>query len=110
STCTWATTAWSYAEVLGLFGREGIDMATAWSPPDPDEPAFAAFKLFRSFDGNGGQFEGVSVRASVTGQDGVQAFAAVSATRMTVALINENGGSSDVIVDVGSFEPAETAA
>ena len=100
----------TYAEVLGIFGREGLDMATAWAPPDMAEPAFAAYKLFRNFDGKGGQFEGVGVRASVGGQGGVQAYASVSADRMTVALVNENGGNVDVTVDVGSFEPAATAA
>jgi hypothetical protein len=52
----------TYAEVLGIFARQGLDMATAWAPPGPSEPAFAAFKLFRNFDGNGGKFESVSVR------------------------------------------------
>lgn len=100
----------TYATVLGLFGREGLDMATAWAPPGTDEAAFAAYKLFRNFDGKGGQFEGVSVRAAVSGQDGIEAFASVSTDRMTVAVINGNGGNTDVTVDVGSFEPGATAA
>ena len=76
----------TYAEVLGLFGREGLEMATAWSPPDPNEHAFAAFKLFRNYDGNGGQFEDVSVRATVTGTSATisQALMAWSCSASTV--------------------------
>jgi hypothetical protein len=52
----------------------------------------------------------VSVRADVSGQEGVRAYAAVSETRMTVALVNENGASSDVTVKLGNFEPGTTAS
>lgn len=99
----------TYAEVLGIFAREGVHVATAWSPPDPDQPAFAAFKLFRNFDGAGAGFEAVSVRAAVSGGAGVEAYAAVGQTRMTVALVNENGGAEDVTVSLGNFMPGATA-
>jgi MYXO-CTERM domain-containing protein len=98
-----------YAEVLGIFGREGLDMATAWSPPGPDEAAFAAYRLYRNFDGNGGHFESVSVKATASGGAGVEAYAAVSETRMTVALVNENGGATATTVTLGSFSPGASA-
>lgn len=98
----------TYAEVLGLFAREGLDMATAWSPPDPAEPAFAAFKLYRNYDGKGGQFEAVSVRATVTGS-GVQAYAATGASRLTVVLVNEEQGDVGADVSFGDFVPSGAA-
>ncbi|HEX7480424.1 MAG TPA: glycoside hydrolase family 44 protein [Polyangiales bacterium] len=98
----------TYAEVLGIFGREGLDMATAWSPPAATEKAFSAYRLYRNFDGQGGHFEDVGVKTSVTGS-GVQAFAAVSSTRVTTVLINETGSSQTVHVSFGNFTTGKNA-
>lgn len=100
----------TYAEVLGIFAREGVHMATAWAPPSEGEIAFAAFRLFRDYDGNGGQFEAVSVPADISGGTGVEAYAAVGQTRMTVALVNEGGADAAVTVTLGNFEPEPMAA
>lgn len=99
----------TYAELLGIFGREGLDAATAWAPPGATENAFGAFMLYRNFDGAGGQFESTSVRATTSG-GGVAAFAATGPARMTVVLVNQNGAPAAVIVHVASFEALATAA
>ncbi len=92
----------TYAEVLGIFGREGVDLATAVSPPATTEAAFGAFKLFRNYDGAGAAFEATSVRATVSGT-GVVAYAAMGPTRMTVVLVNEATTPASVDVKVGAF-------
>jgi MYXO-CTERM domain-containing protein len=99
----------TYAEVLGVFGREGLDMATAWSPPAPTEKAFGAFVLYRNFDGQGGHFGDSNARATVTGS-GVAAFAATDNEQMTVALINETGAATNVSVSLANFQPRGTAS
>jgi MYXO-CTERM domain-containing protein len=98
----------AYAELLGIYGREGLDLAAAWNAPGVNEAAFSAYRLYRNFDGSGGQFESVSVKTTVNGP-GVEAYAAVSETRMTVALVNENGSPTAATVTVGSFNPGTTA-
>jgi Glycoside hydrolase family 44 len=103
------TGAVTYAEVLGIFAREGLDVATAWSPPDTNEAAFAAYALYRNFDGKGGHFEDVSVKATVSGGAGVEAYAAVSDKRVTVVLVNENGQAENTGVTLGNFMPGATA-
>lgn len=100
----------TYAEVLGLFGREGAHLATAWSPPGPGEVAFAAYRLYRNYDGAGSGFEGVSVKATAEAGSGVEAYAAAGEERLTVALVNENGAATDVAVSLGNFEAAGQAA
>lgn len=82
-----ASGAVALAIVLGTFGSEGVDLATYWTAPPPDSPAGAAFRLYRNFDGNGGEFGDVSLgtRSSCAG---ISAFAA----RHSV------GGAIDVIV------------
>ena len=97
--------------MLGIFGREGLDAATAWSPPAATEAAFGAFKLYRNYDGQGSGFESVSVRATVTGSGrNVRAYAAVGATRATLALVNEDAAPVDVTVSLGSFSATGAAA
>ena len=43
-------------DVLGIFGREPLDFANMWSPPGAQDPIAYAFRMFRNYDGNGGQF------------------------------------------------------
>ena len=99
----------TYAEVLGIFGREGLDMATAWGSPDATLRAFSAYELFRNYDGNGGTFGSTSVSAKVGGS-GVQAFAASSATRLTVVLTNANGAPTNATVSIAGFAPGTSAS
>jgi MYXO-CTERM domain-containing protein len=106
---TTATGAVTYAEVLGIFAREGVDMATAWSPPSIGDPAFGAYVLYRNFDGAGGAFESTYARTTVTGA-GVAAFGAVGPTRATVALANENSSATDVVITLGNFQADATAS
>src|SRR5262249_3952818 len=93
----------------GLFGREGLDAATAWSPPAATEKAFGAFVLYRNFDGQGGHFEDSNARATVTGS-GVAAFAATGLTQMTVVLVNEGASAQNVMVQLQNFESRATAS
>jgi hypothetical protein len=51
-----ASGAVALAEVLGVLGREGVDLATYWTFPPPGSPAGAAFRLYRNFDGRGSGF------------------------------------------------------
>ncbi|HTJ83072.1 MAG TPA: glycoside hydrolase family 44 protein [Polyangiaceae bacterium] len=99
---TTAVGAVTYAEILGIFGREGADMATAWGAPLDSQTSFAAYRLFRNFDGQGAAFERASIPATVTGS-GVMAFASVSETRMTVALDNETSQAQATTVSLGNF-------
>ena len=44
------------ADVLGIFGRENLDLATLWSPPDSSQPGAFAFRMYRNYDTNGHGF------------------------------------------------------
>jgi hypothetical protein len=48
--------ALAIADVLGIFGREGVDLAAYWRAPAPDSPGALAFRLYRDYDGQGGRF------------------------------------------------------
>ncbi len=82
------------ADVLGIFGREGVDLATMWAPPDADDPAGYAFRMFRNYDGtglDGGKFGETSLGAETADVDRVSVFASQrdSDGAVTVMLINK---------------------
>jgi hypothetical protein len=86
-----ASGAVAEAEALGIFGREGVDLAAYWTYPPPDSPPGAAFRLFRNFDGHGATFGDRSLRAT-SGSSRVAAFASRHSDtgEMDVVLANES--------------------
>lgn len=64
------------ADVLGVFGREGVDLAAFWGTLNSTVPIGQAFKIYRNYDGAKSTFGDTSVAASVTNPDNVSAFAA----------------------------------
>jgi Glycoside hydrolase family 44 len=86
-----ASGAVALAEALGVFGREGVDVAAYWTYPPPASPAGAAFRLYRRYDGNGATFGDRSL--PVTSSDrAVAAFASRHSDtgEVDVVLANES--------------------
>ena len=83
--------ATAQADIMGIFGRENLDLATRWTTPDASTPTYKAMKLYRNYDGNKSTFGDTSVSATVPNPDNVSAFAAVRSTdgALTVMVINK---------------------
>ena len=83
--------ATAQADIWGIFGREGLDLATRWTTPDPSTPTYKAMKLFRNYDGNQSAFGDTSVLANAPNPDNVAAFAAQRSTdgTLTIMVINK---------------------
>jgi len=103
--------ALAQAEVLGVFGREGLDLATLWAPPEAGQPGAFAFRMYRNYDGNGGRFGDVSVRAVSSQPDTLSIYAAqrTSDGALTVIVINKSGGDRAVDLALAGFAPAAPA-
>jgi hypothetical protein len=105
--------ATAQADVLGIFGRDGLDIATRWEAPDESTPTFKAMQLYRNYDGKDSTFGNVSVsdKAS-TNPDELSSFAAQRGSNgaLTVIVINKNL-SSDKAVDIvlANFQAARKA-
>jgi hypothetical protein len=56
--------ALAIADVLGIYGRAGVEGATYYRNPQPGSPGFLAFTLFGDYDGSGSWFGGRSVTAT----------------------------------------------
>lgn len=93
-------------EALGIFGREGVYLATYWTAPKPKSPAWFAFQMFRNFDGRGGAFGNVSLPAQSTAPDTVSAFASRERGWVDVMLLNKDlGAGHRVSLDLNRATP-----
>jgi hypothetical protein len=82
--------ATAQADILGIFGREGLDIATRWATPATGSPVYLAMKLYRNYDGRHSGFGETSISARAPDADQVAAFAALRADgALTVMAINK---------------------
>jgi hypothetical protein len=88
--------ATAQADILGIFGREGLDIATRWTTPASSSPVYKAIKMYRNYDGNKSTFGETSVLAAVPNPDNVAAFAAQRTNdgALTIMVINKQLSSS----------------
>lgn len=78
------------ADALGVFGREGLDMACYWAYPPPASPAYLAFRLYRNADGQGHGFGDISCAATAARPDALSVYAARDTAQnvLTIILLN----------------------
>jgi len=83
--------ATAQADLLGIFGREGLDMANRWTAPAAGTPTYLAMKLFRNYDDRGAAFGDVSIAARAPDPDRVAVFAArrTADAALTIVAINK---------------------
>jgi len=104
--------ATTQADILGIFGRESLDLAARWTTPDPTTPTYKAIKMYRNYDGNRSTFGDVSVSAAVLNPDNVAAFAAqrTSDGALTVMVISKYlSGTTPVSIAINNFSGSGTA-
>ncbi|HTL69350.1 MAG TPA: glycoside hydrolase family 44 protein [Lacunisphaera sp.] len=109
--------ATTQADVLGIYGREGVDLATRWtvakqwdSSPTVYHVTHLASVIYRNYDGKNSTFGETSVAATVANPDNLSAFAAVRADgALTVMVINKQPGSTPVTVNLANFNPGTAA-
>jgi hypothetical protein len=78
------------ANVLGIFGREDVYLATYWTAPKPDSPAWFAFRMYRNPDGNGNAFGKTSIRSTSSAAATVSAFSSRDPSWVDVMLVNND--------------------
>jgi hypothetical protein len=97
--------ATAQADIYGILGREGMDMAARWTTPDAATPTFKAMKMYRNYDGQNSAFGDTSVSASVPNPDNVSAFAAVRSAdgALTVMVVNKAASATQVNLTLANF-------
>src|SRR5512137_2836004 len=108
--------ATAQADILGIFGREGLDLATRWTTPastlSSSTPTYKAMKMFRNYDGNKSTFGDTSVSATGPNPNNVSTFAAVRSSdgALTLLVINKQlTAAAATTVNLANFPAAGTA-
>jgi hypothetical protein len=111
--------ALAQAEILGIFGREGLDLAALWNYPDASlgydnfesQPGAYAFRLYRNYDGAGSKFGDVSVSANSATPEQLAIYAAQRSAdnALTLMIINKTGGSLTGNIALTNFTPTGDA-
>ncbi len=81
------------ADTLGIFGKYGVHMATYWPDTSDDNYAYAAFRMFRNYDGDGNGFGDTEVKATNSDPVNTSVYASIDASdnhRMVIVAINKN--------------------
>ena len=101
--------ALAIADTLGIYGRDGVYMASYWRNPEALSPGYFAFKMYGNYDDQGSSFSGVAVAADSDDQHQVASYAALDPLdgHLRVMLINKQPDDDlDVRVDLGAWEAA----
>jgi hypothetical protein len=79
------------ADGLGLFGQQGVDLASYWGMNDPsNDPTANAFLMFRNYDGRGSHFGDTSVAVSAAAAAGLEVYAAQRSADAAVTIVVVN--------------------
>ncbi|WP_229798592.1 cellulose-binding domain-containing protein [Planomonospora parontospora] len=92
--------ALAQADILGVFGRKRLDLATLWTAPESDEPVAHAFRMYRNYDGRGGAFGESAVKATSADQDRLAVYAAERGSDEALTLVVVNKTGEDLTSDV----------
>jgi hypothetical protein len=102
--------ALAQADVLGIFGREGLDLATLWAPPSNSQPGAYAFRMYRNYDGQGGAFGDMGVRASSADQGHLAIYAARRGDgALTLMIVNKSANSLTSQINLANFTSSGAA-
>jgi len=100
------------ADILGIFGREGLNIGVRWTTPQSQSHAYNAFKMYRNYDGNQSRFGDLSVSTTVPDPDQISAFSALRSSdrTMTIMIVAKNlVDSTPVTVNLANFAPSGAA-
>lgn len=105
------------ADVLGIFGREGVSLATLWGPPTSMEPGAFAFKMYRNYDAQGDTFGNISVESASSDQSRLAIYGAERTDTtgqgkdaLTLMVINKTDNDLTSTVNVKNFSPDQQDA
>jgi len=103
--------ALAQADVLGIFGREGLDLATLWGPPTATQPGAYAFRIYRNYDGAHSQFGDTAVSAASADQSTLAVYAAqrTGDSALTLIVINKTSSGLTSDLSLAGFTPSGDA-
>ena len=105
--------ALAQADILGIFGREGLDIGALWGPPSPTTqiPGLMAFEIFRNYDGAGARFGDTALTSTSADQGKLAVYGALRAAdrQVTVVVINKTYGDLSTTLSLANLAPSGPA-
>ena len=105
--------ALAQADILGIFGSYGLDMATLWPTTNPAQqvPGTMAFAIYRNYDGAKSTFGNMSLASSSSNQGMLSVYGALqtSDNRLTIVVINKTYGDLTSTLSLANFSSAGPA-
>jgi Glycoside hydrolase family 44 len=101
------------ADILGIFGSYGLDMATLWGPPDPTTqvPGLMAYKIYRNYDGAGSKFGDMALTSTSANQGVLSVYGALRTAdnAVTIMVINKTYGDLTETLSLANVMSTGTA-
>jgi hypothetical protein len=100
------------ADVLGVFGREGVFLANMWELGGNVDMAYAGLRAYTSYDGNGAHFGDTSIHASSSDVAKATVYASIdkqNAGRMVLVAINKTTGPLKASMQLAAYGDYKTA-
>jgi hypothetical protein len=99
--------ALAQADILGIFGREGLDIGTLWGAPDPTTqiPGLMAFEVYRNYDGAGSAFGDQAITSTSADQGKLSVYGAMRSkdNMLTILAINKTFGDFTTTLNLDNF-------
>jgi len=107
--------ALALTDALGIYGREGLDLADIFSSPDPTGQSNLLaypFLLYRNYDGKGGEYGDVWVKSTSSNQSEVSVYGAIRSKDKALTLVIVNKSANDITASVrlANFKDPGTCA
>lgn len=101
--------ALAQADILGIFGREGLDVGTMWPTTDPSLqiPGMMAFQVYRNYDGAKSTFGDTALASTSANQGALSVYAALRTkdNMVTVVVVNKTYGDLTSTVSLANLAP-----
>lgn len=99
------------ADTLGIFAREGVDLATRWGPPSATDELANAWRIFRDYDGHGGRFGETWVRSTSANQSQLAVYSAERGDgALTLLIVNKSASLLSSALSLNGFAAGASAA
>jgi Glycoside hydrolase family 44 len=105
------TNALIEADTLGIFARQGLDLSTFWPMPNDGSLIDDAFRIYRDYNGHGGEFGNTWVRSTSANQGKVAVYGARRSSdgAYTILVINKTGTSLQSNLSLSGISPSGKA-
>ena len=104
--------ALAQADLLGIFGQYGLDLATLWGPPDSTQlPGLVAFEIYRNYDGANSKFGDNALASTSAAQGQLAVYAALRSSdhAVTVVVINKTYGALTSMLSLANLTSTSNA-